>query len=325
MNGALTRCTRELGAPLKIEIPGKGGVEVGDVRPHHGRWYMVISVDRPYYISAEEAEDMDLFGRGGGWTTPYEVREITEPREAREEREAQEAADRATAERLIGLLRTARERAVELLPLGIRPLTRAEHDLMWASINGWKQTRDGRPVLAAESVLDNPRPEDKLSEPVAADVRAALGGNWDRLPAMDGNPDGVLGWSHIYRVGERFVVEYCDCTPDGPGATLQGISVAAEDAPLMADMARRKAIQGYRFHPDLYAAITRGNPSPSPCYDVPEAERACTRGAYGRERNQTAAELREELVRQFQGDDAVLAILAREDSVTEIRRQEEML
>jgi hypothetical protein len=114
------------------------------------------------------------------------------------------------AEHWITLLRLARERAAELLlPLGIRPLTREEYHLAWTSI--WH--RDAVPVLR------NFRPKD-LSEPVAAAVRASLGDNWDRLPAMPGNPNGYLGWDCIYRVGERWIVTYCGCT------MLQGISVA---------------------------------------------------------------------------------------------------
>jgi hypothetical protein len=112
------------------------------------------------------------------------------------------------AEHWITLLRLAREQAAELLlPAGIRPLTRAEHALAWASI--WEQ-RD------AELVLQNFRPPEpeKLPEPVAAAVRAA-----ECLPVMPGNPNGTLGWDYIYRVGDRLVVTWCGCT------MLQGISV----------------------------------------------------------------------------------------------------
>jgi hypothetical protein len=119
------------------------------------------------------------------------------------------------AEHWITLLRLARERAAELLPVGIRPLTSEEYHLAWESI--WKQ--DAEPVLRN---FRPPEPE-KLPEPVAAAVRAALGDSWDRLPVMPGNPHGYLGWDYIYRVGERLVVTYCGCT------MLQGISAGNSD------------------------------------------------------------------------------------------------
>ena len=154
-------------------------------------------------------------------------------------------------------------------------------------------------------------------------------------PAMPGNDPGYLGWSAIYRVGDRIVVYFAQTGYDSGGPTIQGISILAEDAELMADQASRRAIKGYRFDPDLYALMieldAKGKLSkygsyfggtPSPCYDLPEAERACTKGAYANEYNHTAAEIRADLVERFRGmddpDDA-LAILGRDDSVTEIR------
>ena len=323
-----------LGAPIELEAKGKNSVDVGEVQHHRGVWYLVVSVEKPYYLSADDAEDFDMFSRGGGWGTPYELREITEPKAEREAREAKEAATRAQADLIISQVTDARAKVEELLPLGIRPLTGAEDDLVWASIHKWEKTRDGRPVLKAEKIAENPAPG-KLGDAVTSLVRAALGEMWERLPAMPGNDPGYLGWSAIYRVGDRIVVYFAQTGYDSGGPTIQGISILAEDAELMADQASRRAIKGYRFDPDLYALMieldAKGKLSkygsyfggtPSPCYDLPEAERACTKGAYANEYNHTAAEIRADLVERFRGmddpDDA-LAILGRDDSVTEIR------
>ena len=102
--------TRELGAPVKREAGGKNSVHVGDIEHTKTAWYIIISVDKPYYMSAEDAEDCDMFDRGGGWATPYEMREISEPPAEREKREATQAAKVAalTAKKQAGLERTAK-------------------------------------------------------------------------------------------------------------------------------------------------------------------------------------------------------------------------
>lgn len=86
----IDKWTRQLGAPLKMERHGKNSVHVGDIERTESGWYIVTAVDKPYYLSAEDAEDFDMFSRGGGWGTPYEIREITEPPAEREKREAKE-------------------------------------------------------------------------------------------------------------------------------------------------------------------------------------------------------------------------------------------
>lgn len=89
--------TRMLGAPVAMEHPTKGGIEPGKVLSHNSLWWIVTRVDKPYYMSADDAEEMDLFERGGGWATPYQMREVTEPPAEREKRQAKAAAELAAA------------------------------------------------------------------------------------------------------------------------------------------------------------------------------------------------------------------------------------
>jgi hypothetical protein len=330
--------TRQLGAPLTQEAGGKYSATLGEIQQDHGRWYIVTAIHKPYYMSAEDADDMDMFDRGGGWATPFEMREITEPKAEREAREAKEAATRDQAAQIIAQVTEARAKVAELLPLGIRPLTSAEFDLAWASIHKWEKTRDGRPVEKAEKIAANPVPEE-LGDAVAGLVRAALGNMWGRLPAMPGNTEGALGWQAIYQVGDRLVVYFVQTGYDSGGPTLQGISVLPEDADLLADQANRRGIRGYRFEANLYATMValdaegklskygKGSyfgGTPSLCRDLPEAERACTKGAYSRFDNQTAAEVRADLAERFRGMDdpraaEAMAILEAEGSISEIR------
>ena len=326
MYAPLDKWTRELGAPLCREAGGKNSVQIGDIEQLKSGWYIVTAVDKPYYLSAQDAEDLDMFQRGGGWGTPYEIREITEPLAEREKREAQERADREQADAIVAAYQTARAQALALLPLGIRPMVGEEYHTMTEAIRS----------QAAQVVAQNYRSDEQLRPAVSKLVAAKIGNMADRLPAMPGNKDGYLGWEKIYRVGERLAVDYCDRSYDGSGWQLQGISVLPEDAQLLDDMSARRAIKGYRFDPALYAAMVKADAegtlseygrgsyfggTPSPCYDLPANQRACTKGAYGREHNHTAAEVRADLIRRFAGNDAVLSILAREDSVTEIREE----
>jgi len=325
MYAPLDKWAREMGAPLGRELKGKDSVHVGEIHPgKDGIWYIVVSVDKPYYMSAEAAEDMDMFDRGGGWATPYSVRQITEPVAEREKREAKARADREKADAIIAKLTAARDAAAALLPLGIRHLTSAEYAEIQQAI------REKRAELLAENAKT-----EKLSPGVEKLVAAAKIS--ERLPAMPGNENGYLAWEHIYRVGDRLVVDYCDTSYDGAGWMLQGIGVLPEDGALLADHASRAAIKGYRFDPALYAAMVAADAegklskygrgtyfggTPAPCYDLPEGERACTKGAFAHERNQTAAEVRAELAQRFEAmaNAEVVAILSREDSITEIRQ-----
>jgi hypothetical protein len=115
--------TRQLGAPVKREMSGKHTVAVGDIEhvPGASGWYIVISVDKPYFLSAEDAEDFDLFERGGGWGTPYELREISAPTKGAEaEAEAKYLAKKAARAALDGFEKRVRELgpSLENLPAG---------------------------------------------------------------------------------------------------------------------------------------------------------------------------------------------------------------
>jgi len=98
MKSRIQKWSRLLGAPRKMESPSKHGPELGTVNgDEHGRYWMVIAVDRPYHMSADDCEDMDMFDRRAGWATPYEEREVTESAPDRQAREAREAKAQAAA------------------------------------------------------------------------------------------------------------------------------------------------------------------------------------------------------------------------------------
>ena len=310
MHAPLDRYAREMGAPLSREASGKNSVRVGELLQHQGHWYVVTATEKPYYLSAADAEDFDMFDRGGGWGTPYQMREITEPAKAKEAREAKERADREQAEAAIAAHAAARAKAAEVLPLGTRPATSTEYaDVM-------KAIRDNTAELIAEY-----SPAEKPSDGARKLIAAA------KLERV--------GWTRLYRVGNRIALWGYDGSYDGIGAYLNGIQVLPEDTALIEDQKHRASIRGYRFQPELYAAMVAADAagtldkygrgsyfggSPSPCYHLPEAERANTKAAYSAERNHTASEIRADLTERFQklGNAAVLAILQAEDSVVEI-------
>lgn len=93
----IQRLARQMGAPVSMERSGKHSVKVGEVFKDEQIWFIVEAVDKPYFLSAEDAEDFDMFDRGGGWATTFEAREIVEPIKEREKREAKEAARLAEA------------------------------------------------------------------------------------------------------------------------------------------------------------------------------------------------------------------------------------
>jgi hypothetical protein len=88
--------TRQLGAPQSMERGGKNSVQAGEiVRQKDGSSWLVTTVRKSYYLSADAAEDMDLFDRGGGWATPFEMREVTLSQAERDADAAKEQAKRA--------------------------------------------------------------------------------------------------------------------------------------------------------------------------------------------------------------------------------------
>lgn len=312
--------TRQLGAPVKREMGGKNSVSVGELRHTKSGWHIVISVDKPYYLSAQDAEDFDMFDRGGGWGTPFEMREITEPVKEREKREAKEREQSEKAEALIAAFHAVQAKAIELLPLGIRPLTSEEYGRMDEAI--YKQQAE---VVAENVEFDRIKAEKRVVQLLA---EAFPGQMYERLPVMPGNDGGYLGWYRLHRIGDRIVIRHWT----GSSSALQGIGVVLpDDAVLIADQQNRAAIHGYRFDERLYEIMVQldkdGRLSKYGKYAwfggtaTPELGPA-TMGAYSRERNRTAQEMHAELTQRFAEltDQAeALEILAHEDSITEIR------
>lgn len=312
--------TRQLGAPMKCEAQGKNSVKIGDVKHTKSGWFLVISVDKPYYMSDEDAEEMDMFSRGGGWGTPYEMREITEPVAEREKRKAKEAADRNQADQAIAAIQALRAEVTTLFPLGIRRMRTDENEKIRQLIQSGKAE-----IVATNISVPTDRVVLKLIDAAVTDGL--------RLPPMPGNEQGFLGWTKIYRVADRLVVEYVDTSYDGYGWMLQGISVLPEDTALLADQENRKKITGYRFDSELFQILAdldkEGKLSEygryayfggTPC----QVHGPNTQGAYSHENNQTAQELRRDLQQRFaklkdQCAAIALRILEREDSVVELR------
>ncbi len=121
--------TRQLGAPLKREAQGKNSIHAGAIEHTKSGWYIVISVDKPYYLSAEAAEDFDMFSRGGGWGTPYEMREITEPVKEREKREAKER-EKAAAEQAKNQVRSDFDAKFAELTAGLIRTSSVHYELL---------------------------------------------------------------------------------------------------------------------------------------------------------------------------------------------------
>lgn len=306
MHAPLHKWERELGVPISMERSGKSSVSVGQtMRLKDGHWYMVVRVSKPYYMSAEDAEDMDMFDRGGGWATPFQVREITEPRAERDKRETKESADDEAALRLIEQIKAAREQVCKLFPLGIRSTVEAEDK----TYSAWSD----EPVVLT-------RPDtSKLSPGVAERLKVEFGDTmYDRLPPMPGNEHGCRGWREIRLVNGRHIVMHCDDSYDGAGWICQGIEIKPEDTEILEDQKRREAIQAYVFDKRLYELLVEldsdglaseyGRHSffggtPFVAKDHPP----CSQGAYGGNCNRTAEERRQSLLKHLASVDDLRA------------------
>lgn len=349
----IVRCFIEGHKPA-AQVPAETIHDRGTKRDPQDRYITCVGMGA-HYVSQDEADDFDLIGLDGSfsahWSVQYCYRLATDEEaatvkaaEAEKQRQAEEAerAAREQSAQIAAQLTAVHEQVIGLFPLGIRTLTREEHEGAWAAImsaQGYKWEKDhlGREVTPAELVLSNV--EIDKSHTLGKAIVSALGQNWGRLPAMPGNEQGTYGWTRIYRWRDRQIAYFENRDYDSGGPSLQGISVTPEDASLIADMAQRSAIKGYRFHPDLYAAMVALDAdgklseygrwsyfggTPSPCYDLPESERACTMGAYGHNNNRTSGEMRAELIERFKKIEDPRAVAARPiltdpNSVTEIR------
>ncbi len=325
------------GTLLNSPAPAQDMWLVDTGRKLPGEFWRQLDIRASFY-SRDTLDDFDWFNAEVGWRVFGSQQQIAEHlakaghkatfytlADAREERARQkrEAEAKKLAEAEAKAQRDAayadEARTITAMLRGIRKPTREEYDAAWAQIcqargNQWN-------VAPAELVYERKTEGDY------------------RLPAMPGNDGGYLGFTHIYRVqfatGARLVV-WNGTTSGDMGPSIQGIEITDTDADLLADYERRNQIIGYRFDPALYqmmvAADAAGTLSeygkgsyfggtPTPCYSLPEPERASTKGAYSHEHNKTAQEVREDLAKRFAkaGHTDALAILAREDSVTEIR------
>jgi hypothetical protein len=288
------------------------------------------------FWSRDMLEDFDMFHAEPGWRVFGSQAELAvklakhhvsfenfedqqkaraEAKRKKEEKAAEEARQKAIRDAEYAKVA---EQAAALLPRGIRPLTTQEHDAAWAQIN-------------------QARGNDWKVQPAELVLKLEVEGDY-RLPAMAGNEGGNLGWKAIYRVqfasAPRLVVWHVTTGYDMGGPSIQGVEITDGDAALLADYASRRAIVAYRYDArlwDLLAALDAegkvskygrgawfgGTPRAS-------SHGEYTRGAYSYQNNSTAAEMRATLIEYLSAQDDVrakeaVAILSREDSITELR------
>lgn len=188
VRGMISKWTRRLGAPDSLERNGKNSVRLGEIfRRSDGSAWLVTAVDKSYYLSDDDAEELDMFDRGGGWATPFECREVSRSAAEREKdaAKAETAANAKTAEE-------AKERHISSIctpPPG------------WVMVDGVAQASSVS--ITSETTSETVKSEHFDEQPLTVPEKSA----WTLLD-QEVETDGLQRYARLYQAGPIRVLEH---------------------------------------------------------------------------------------------------------------------
>ncbi len=99
-----------IGEPARFTRKAKDSPSVGDIvtttEDGNAKTWMVVSVDKSYYLSSDQLEDMGYYNQKSGWRTDYKAREVSKTKEE-EDLEKKENEQKESKNKILSIISEA--------------------------------------------------------------------------------------------------------------------------------------------------------------------------------------------------------------------------